>query len=449
MEEVIKRRMPQNIDAEQAVIGAMLLNNDVIQEVSEIITGEDFSQKVLGVLFDGMVELDKRGRKVDTITLQEYLKEIGVPPEISGMEYVREIMGSTFTSVNVGNYAQIVRDKMVLRKLIQINEEIADSCYLQNQPLDEILETTEKKIFELLQGGNTKTYTPIKEIVEKTLKRIEEVAMSPENITGIPTGFVDLDNKLSGLQKSDLVLIAARPSMGKTAFVLNIAGNAAFRQNKVVAVFSLEMSSQQLMNRLFALEGRIDGELIRTSSKLKDDDWIRLVESAGTIGASNLILDDTSGISVSELRSKCRKFALEKGLDMIIIDYLQLMSAGKGKSSENRQQEVSEITRSLKGIARELDVPVVLLSQLNRGPEQRQDKRPALSDLRESGAIEQDADVCMFIYREEYHNKDTEKKGIAEIIIEKQRNGPTGTVELAWIPEHTRFANLKKEQFYR
>ena len=443
MEEVIKRKMPQSVEAEQAVIGAMLLNNDTIQEVAEIISGEDFSLKVLGVLFDGMVELNQKGKGVDMVTLQEHLKEKGVPPEISGMEYVREIMGSTFTSVNVENYAGIVRDKMLLRKLIKINEEIADSCYLQNQSLDEILETTEKKVFDFLKGGNTRTYTPIKDIVQSALERIEKVAMSSESIMGIPTGFIDLDYKLSGLQKSDLVLIAARPSMGKTAFVLNIAQHAALRHNKVVAIFSLEMSSQQLINRFFSLEGKIDGELIRTSSKLKDDDWRRLVDSAGVIGGSNLILDDTSGISVSEIRSKCRKFSLEKGLDMIIIDYLQLMSGGKG--NENRQQEISEITRSLKGLARELEVPVVVLSQLSRGPEARQDKRPMLSDLRESGAIEQDADVCMFIYRDEYYNNESEKKGIAEINIAKQRNGPVGTVELAWLPQYTRFANLKKE----
>ena len=443
MEEAIKRKMPQNIEAEQAVIGAMLLNNDTIQEVSEIIRGEDFSLKVLGILFDGMVELEQKGKNVDLVTLQEHLREKGVPPEISGMEYVREIMGSTFTSVNVKNYAYIVREKMILRKLIGINEEIVESCYLQNQSLDEILETTEKKVFDFLRKGNTKTYTPIHEIVQLALERIEKVAMSPESIMGIPTGFIDLDHKLSGLQRADLVLVAARPSMGKTAFVLNVAQHAALRHDKVVAIFSLEMSSGQLINRLLAMEGRIDGELIRSSSKLKDDDWRRLVESAGVIGGSNLILDDTSGISVSEIRSKCRKFSLEKGLDMIIIDYLQLMSGGKG--NENRQQEISEITRSLKGLARELDVPVVVLSQLSRGPEARQDKRPMLSDLRESGAIEQDADVCMFIYRDEYYNNESEKKGIAEINIAKQRNGPVGTVELAWLPQYTRFANLKKE----
>ena len=447
MEAAIKRVMPHNVEAEQAVIGAMLLNNETIHVVAEILSGEDFYQKALGVLFDGIVELNQRGRGVDTVTLQEYLKEKNVPPEISGMEYVKEIMGSTFTSVNVQHYASIVREKKILRSLIQINEEITNNCYLQNQPLEEILETTEKKIFDLLEGGNTQTYTPIREIVVKALERIDEVFKSKDGITGVRTGFDDLDRMLSGLQKSDLVLIAARPSMGKTALALNIAQNAAFRHNKVVAVFSLEMSSGQLMNRLFALEGRVDAQRIRSSRQLKDEDWKKIIESAETIGKSNLILDDTSGITVPEIRSKCRKFILEKGLDMVIIDYLQLMSASKSKGNENRQQEISEISRSLKGLARELDVPVVALSQLSRGPEQRQEKRPMLSDLRESGAIEQDADVCMFIYRDDYYNNDSEKKDIAEIIVAKQRNGPTGTIELAWIPKETRFANLLKQRY--
>ena len=445
MEAAIKRIMPHNMEAEQAVIGAMLLNNDTIHMVSEIISGEAFYQKALGILFDAMVELGQSGKAVDMLTLQEYLKEKNVPPEISSMEVVRDILAGSFTSANAKHYAQIVHEKYMLRKLIQVNEEIARNCYLENQPLDEILESTEKNIFELLAGGKSKDFIPIKEIVSHALDRIEKVARNPGSITGIPTGFTDLDRKLSGLQNSDLVLIAARPSMGKTAFALNIAQYASFHEKKKVAVFSLEMASEQLVNRLFALEGRIDAQLIRSASQLKDSDWERLIESVDTIGSSNLIIDDTSGISVSEIRSKCRKIKLEKGLDMIIIDYLQLMSAGKGRGNENRQQEISEISRSLKGLARELNVPVVALSQLSRGPEQRQDKRPMLSDLRESGAIEQDADVCMFIYRDDYYNKDSEDKDIAEIIIAKQRNGPVGTIELSWIPKYTRFANRLKQ----
>ena len=282
-------------------------------------------------------------------------------------------------------------------------------------------------------------------MVLNALDRIEKASRTKGSVTGIPTGFIDLDYKLSGLQPSDLVLVAARPSMGKTAFVLNIAQHVAFRQNKNVAIFSLEMSKEQLMNRLFSLEAHVDAQLIRTGN-LKDTDWEKLIEGAGIIGKSNLIIDDTSGISVSELRSKCRKYKLEHGLDLVIIDYLQLMTGSVGRSNESRQQEISEISRSLKGIARELNVPVVALSQLSRAVEQRTDKRPMLSDLRESGAIEQDADVVMFIYRDDYYNPDSKDKNIAEIIIGKQRNGPIGTVRLAWIPQYTRFGNEARRE---
>ena len=328
----------------------------------------------------------------------------------------------------------------------KINEEIANNCYLENQPLDVIMDAAEKRIFELAQHGNSQEYTPIKQVVLNALEVIEKASKTKGTVTGIPTGFIDLDYKLSGLQRSDLILVAARPSMGKTAFVLNIAQHVAFRQEKAVAIFSLEMSKEQLVNRLFSLEAHVDAQILRTGN-LKDSDWEKLIEGAGTIGKSKLIIDDTSGISITEMRSKCRKYKLEHGLDLIIIDYLQLMSGSGGRSNESRQQEISEISRSLKGLARELNVPVIALSQLSRAVEQRTDKRPMLSDLRESGAIEQDADVCMFIYREDYYIPDTEDKNIAEIIIAKQRNGPVGTVRLAWMPQYTRFGNeLRQDQ---
>ena len=343
-------------------------------------------------------------------------------------------------------YAEIVREKATLRKMIKINEEIANNCYLENQPLDVIMDAAEKRIFELAQHGNSQEYTPIKQVVLNALEVIEKASKTKGTVTGIPTGFIDLDYKLSGLQRSDLILVAARPSMGKTAFVLNIAQHVAFRQEKAVAIFSLEMSKEQLVNRLFSLEAHVDAQILRTGN-LKDSDWEKLIEGAGTIGKSKLIIDDTSGISITEMRSKCRKYKLEHGLDLIIIDYLQLMSGSGGRSNESRQQEISEISRSLKGLARELNVPVIALSQLSRAVEQRTDKRPMLSDLRESGAIEQDADVCMFIYREDYYIPDTEDKNIAEIIIAKQRNGPVGTVRLAWMPQYTRFGNeLRQDQ---
>ena len=317
-------------------------------------------------------------------------------------------------------------------------------CYAGKEPVESIMEQTEKSMFQLLQRRTTGDYVPIKQVVLNALDKIEKASKSKGTVTGIPTGFIDLDYKLSGFQPSDFILIAARPSMGKTAFVLNIAQYMAFKKNKAVAIFSLEMSKEQLVNRLFSLESQVDAQSLRTGN-MKDSDWEKLIEGAGIIGQSKLIIDDTPGISISELRSKCRKYKLEHGLDIIIIDYLQLMTGSVGRSSESRQQEVSDISRQLKGLARELNVPVVSLSQLSRAVESRPDKRPMLSDLRESGAIEQDADVVMFIYRDDYYNKDTENKNMAEIIIAKQRNGPIGTVNLVWMPEYTRFVNAKKD----
>ena len=318
-------------------------------------------------------------------------------------------------------------------------------CYAGKEPVESIMEQTEKSMFQLLQRRTTGDYVPIKQVVLNALDKIEKASKSKGTVTGIPTGFIVLDYKLSGFQPSDFILIAARPSMGKTAFVLNIAQYMAFKKNKAVAIFSLEMSKEQLVNRLFSLESQVDAQSLRTGN-MKDSDWEKLIEGAGIIGQSKLIIDDTPGISISELRSKCRKYKLEHGLDIIIIDYLQLMTGSVGRSSESRQQEVSDISRQLKGLARELNVPVVSLSQLSRAVESRPDKRPMLSDLRESGAIEQDADVVMFIYRDEYYNKDSEFKKQAEIIIAKQRNGPVGTVNLAWLGEYTKFANLSRQE---
>ena len=444
-ETVIKRVMPHSVEAEQSVIGSMIMDREAIVVASDVVTGDDFYNKQYGVLFDTMVELNNEGQPVDIVTLQNRLKEKDVPPEISSLEYVKALLDMVVTSANVKYYAEIVKEKSVLRSLIKLNEETANACYLENEPLDELLERTEKRVFELAENGNSQEYVPIKQVVLNALDVIEKASKTKGNVTGIPTGFIDLDYKLSGLQRSDLVLIAARPSMGKTAFVLNIAQHVAFRQNLAVAIFSLEMSKEQLVNRLFSLESHVDAQVLRNGN-LTDTDWEKLIEGAGTIGSSRMIIDDTSGISISEMRSKCRKYKLEQGLDLIIIDYLQLMSGSGGRKNESRQQEISEISRSLKGLARELNVPVIALSQLSRAVEQRTDKRPMLSDLRESGAIEQDADVCMFIYRDDYYNPDTEDKNIAEIIIAKQRNGPIGTVRLAWMPQYTRFGNELRQQ---
>lgn len=433
--------MPNNLEAEQSVIGSMIMDREAIIVASEILIREDFYHQQYGVLFESMVELFNEEKPVDVVMLQNRLREKDVPAELSSMEFVGELVTSVPTSANIKYYANIVKEKAMLRRLIKVNEEIANQCYLDRDNVEDIMAETEKQIFNLLQNRNGEDFVPIKQIVINTLEKIELASKQKGNVTGIATGFMDLDYRMSGMQPSDLILVAARPSMGKTAFVLNIAQYVAFHSNLATAIFSLEMSKEQLMNRLFALEARVDAQLLR-SGNLADSDWEKLIEGAGTIGKSKLIIDDTPGISISELRSKCRKYKLEHDLKLIIIDYLQLMS-GSGRS-DSRQQEISDISRSLKGLARELNVPVMALSQLSRQVEQRPDHRPMLSDLRESGAIEQDADVVMFIYRDDYYNKDTEDKNIAEIIIAKQRNGPIGTVNLVWLPQYTKFVNMEK-----
>ncbi|MGI6069133.1 MAG: replicative DNA helicase [Blautia sp.] len=440
-EALIKRILPHSLEAEQSVIGAMIMDREAIMVASEVITRDDFYQHQYGIIFEAMVELCNEGQPVDLVTLQNRLKEKDLPPEITSMEYVKDLVAAVPTSANVKYYANIVSEKAILRRLIKTTEEIANECYLDKENTDLILEETEKKMFQLLQRRSSEEFVPIQKVVLNTINKIEKASRTKGNVTGLATGFVDLDYKTSGMQPSDLVLIAARPSMGKTAFALNIAQYMAFRSNITVAIFSLEMSKEQLVNRLLAMESRVDSQNMRTGN-LKDEDWVKLAEGADVIGRSHLIIDDTPGISVSELRSKCRKYKLEQNLGIIFIDYLQLMS-GSGRS-DSRQQEISDISRSLKAIARELNVPVVALSQLSRAVEQRPDHRPMLSDLRESGAIEQDADVVMFIYRDEYYHKDSEKKNQAEIIIAKQRNGPIGTVDLAWLSKYTQFVNLKK-----
>jgi len=441
-EAVIKRILPHSVEAEQSVIGSMMIDREAIVIASEIIVGDDFYNRQYGVVFEAMTELHEEGKPVDVVTLQDRLKEKDVPGEVSSLEFIRDIITAVPTSANIKYYAGIVAEKSILRRMIRINEEIANLCYTGKENMELILEEAEKRIFELIQRRNTGEFVPIRQIVWNALEKIEAASRNTGRVTGVATGFLDLDYKTSGMQPADLVLIAARPSMGKTAFVLNIAQHVAFRLKEPVAIFSLEMSKEQLVNRLFSLESNVDAQNLRNGS-LSDQEWEKLIESAGVIGKSNLFIDDTAGISISEMRSKCRKFKLEHNIKMVIIDYLQLMS-GSGRS-ESRQQEVSEISRALKKLARELNVPVLALSQLSRAVEQRPDKRPMMSDLRDSGAIEQDADVVMFIYRDDYYRQDSEKKGIAEIIIGKQRNGPTGTVELVWLPEYTKFANKERD----
>lgn len=442
-ENVLKRVMPHSPEAEQSVIGSMMMDKDAIMVAAQILSGSDFYNTQYGIIFDTMVEINDMGDPVDVITLSNKLKEKNVPPEISSLEFVGALVAAVPTSANIKYYANIVSEKSTLRKLIKANDEISSVCYAGTKPVDEILDDTEKTIFNIVQKKNSEELTPINRVVMNALSTIEKASKTKGNVTGIPTGFIDLDYMTAGMHPSDLVLIAARPAMGKTAFVLNIAQHVAFKQDKSVVIFSLEMSKEQLINRMFSLESGVNASNLRTG-QLNDQEWERLIESAGVISKSKLLIDDTPGITVRELQSKCRKLKMENDLSMIIIDYLQLMS-GSGKS-ESRQNEISEISRALKGLARELNVPVLALSQLSRAVEQRPDHRPMLSDLRESGAIEQDADIVMFIYRDDYYHPDTDRKGISEIIVAKQRSGSIGTVELVWLAELTKFANLDRHK---
>lgn len=440
-ESLIKKTQPFSPEAERAVIGSMLMDKDAITSASEILTGEDFYQQQYGVLFDTMVELHNKGNPVDLVTLQDKLRERDVPPELTSVEFLRELLSSVPNSANIKSHATIVKDKAQLRRLIKVTEKITNACYLGNESVEDIMSETEKQVFQVLQNRSGGDYVGIKDVVIQAVESVERAAKTAGRVTGVSSGFYDLDYKTAGFHPNQLILVAARPAMGKTAFVLNIAEHVAVKEKIATAIFSLEMSKEELCKRILSMHSKVDAQAMRTG-ELKDDDWVKLVESAKDVGESKLILDDTPGINISELRSKCRKYKLEHNIGLIIIDYLQLMSGGK--HSESRQQEISEISRSLKALARELEVPVIALSQLSRAVEQRPEKRPMLSDLRESGAIEQDADVVMFIYRDDYYNKDSDEAGISEIIIGKQRSGPTGTVKLAWLGQYTKFANLER-----
>ncbi len=445
-EALLKHVMPHDEEAESSVIGAMLIDNEAIMIVSEIIGGEDFYQKQLGIVYDTMVELYSEGKPVDPVLLHDSLREKGMPEEACGIDQILRWMNETFTSANIKYYAQIVAEKSVARRSIRMLEENANTLYAGSGKLEDTLMEVEKRVFDLAQKGGGNEFTPIRQVVIDVMRKIDAASRVRGRVTGLETGFLDLDYKTSGLQPSDLILVAARPSMGKTALVLNMAQHMAFKKNLPVAVFSLEMSKEQLVNRLLSLESHVDAQKIRTG-RLNDEEWMNLVEGSANIANSKLIIDDTPGITLALLRSKCRKLKLEHDIQIVMIDYLQLMSGGTNNGNSSRQQEISEISRGLKALARELDVPVVALSQLSRAVEQRPDHRPMLSDLRESGAIEQDADVVMFLYREGYYNHDLSEaeQRVAEIIIAKQRNGPVGSVKLLWMPELTKFSDMNRE----
>ena len=443
---ILTRTAPQNIEAEKSVIGSMLMDKEAIETALGMLTKDDFYSRQYGIMFEAIHEcyesLDKDGI-VDIVTVQEQLAKDGAPSEMQSVDFLKALYDASPTSVNIRSYAEIVRDKSVQRKLIKTCGEVSQLCYDDNEATEDILAETETRMFELLKTGTSTELTSIEDISIAVYEKIQQSSLSKDHITGVATGFTDLDNMTTGFQPSDFILIAARPSMGKTAFVLNILEYVGIKKNRPSMIFSLEMSKEQLVNRLFAMDSCIDAQLLRTG-RLSDNDWERLLDTANRVGSSNIIIDDTPAITVSALRSKCRKIKLERGLDRVVIDYLQLMSGGGARRSDSRQQEVSDISRALKALARELECPVVALSQLSRAVEQRPDKRPMLSDLRESGAIEQDADLVMFLYRDEYYNPDSDKKGEAEVIIAKQRNGPIGTVNLYWQSDITRFVNKEK-----
>jgi replicative DNA helicase len=432
---------PHSIEAEQSVLGAMLLDREAIISASGQIKPEDFYRDSHREVFEAVMELFEKGEPVDLVTLTEQLRQRNTLEAVGGVGFLTDISSSVPTTANAAHYARIIREKALLRKLIRVCGEISDMSFEAAEEAAGIIEFAEKGIFDISQGRTSKGFVPLKEILVSSYNRIEELYNTKGKTTGISTGFNDIDAKTSGLQKSDLILVAARPSMGKTAFALNIAQHAALKVRVPVAIFSLEMSKEQLVNRMICAEANIDSHKLRTGN-LGDEDWPRLAGAVSKLSEASIYIDDTPGITVAEMRSKCRRLKLERGLELILIDYLQLMQ-GSGRA-ESRQQEISEISRALKALAREMDCPVLAMSQLSRAPEMRSEHRPMLSDLRESGAIEQDADVVMFLYRDEYYHPDTEKKGIAEIILAKQRNGPTGTVELVWLDKFTKFADMAK-----
>ena len=433
---------PHDLEAEQAILGSMLTDKDAVISAIEVLREEDFYREDNKAIYEAIFNLYNRAEPVDIITVKSELESLGKFEQVGGLEYLAELPEKVPTTANAMKYIKIVEEKSTLRRLIRTANEIIDLGYDQTEDVEDIMEGAEKKIFNIMQEKNQKGYSPLKDILVESFTQLEELYNKKQHITGVSTGFAELDYKTAGLHGSELILIAARPAMGKTAFALNIATNAAVRANVPVAVFSLEMSKEQLVNRILCSEAMVDSNKVRTG-KLEEDDWVKLAGAIGPLSEAEIYIDDTPGINVTEIRAKCRKLKLEKNIGMVVIDYLQLVQ-GSNKRNGSREQEISEISRSLKILAKELNVPVIALSQLSRAAEQRPDHRPMLSDLRESGAIEQDADIVTFLYRDDYYNKDSEKKDIAEVIIAKHRGGSTGTIELLWLGSYTKFVNLEK-----
>ena len=439
MENNTHRLPPQNLEAEQSVLGSMLIDKDALLEAAEILLADDFYRETHQIIFQSVVELSNRGEPVDLVTICEELENKGLLGKVGDAAYLATITNMTPTAAHVKYYANIVKEKSLLRNLIRAATEIITKSYGYIENVEEVLDEAEQMIFNVARAKESKSFIHIRDALEETLEKLERLYEQRSGITGLSTGFVDLDNSTSGLQDSDLIIIAARPSMGKTTLALNIAQHIAVEDNLPVAFFSLEMSKEQLAQRLLCAHAEIDAQKLRRGF-LSSEDWPRLTQAVGPLSEAPLYIDDTASISVMEMRAKARRLKMEKGLSAIFVDYLQLMRGSE--KAENRQQEISNISRSLKALAKELDCPVVALSQLSRAVEQRIDKRPILSDLLESGGIEANADVVMFIYREDYYNPDTDRKHITEIIIAKQRNGPTGKAELYFMDRFNKFVNI-------
>ena len=434
---------PNDVDAEQAVIGSMLTDKDAVIAAIEVLKEEDFYREDNKTIYSAILNLYNRLEPIDIITLKSELTAMGMFEKIGGFEYIVGLPEKVPTTANVDKYINIVKEKSELRRLIKTANEIIEQGYDPTENIDDIMNNAEKKIFNIMQDKDQKGYSPIKDVLVDTFTELEQLYNQKQHVTGVPTGFIDLDYKTAGLHNSDLVLIAARPAMGKSAFALNLATNAAVKANVPVVLFSLEMSKEQMVNRILCSEAMVDSNKVRTG-KIDDEDWIKLANTMGELSEAPIYIDDTPGISINEIRAKCRKLKLEKNIGMVVIDYLQLVQGSSKRSQGSREQEISEISRSLKILAKEINVPVIALSQLSRAPEQRPDHRPMLSDLRESGAIEQDADIVMFLYRDDYYNEDSEDKGLAEVILAKHRAGSTGTVKLVWLGNYTKFANMER-----
>ena len=441
-ELLLDRTPPQNIEAEQAVLGAIFLEPDSLLVASEILAPEDFYRVSHQKIFACMLSLNEKGQAVDIVTVTDELQAENQLENVGGISYLTELAGAVPTAANIEYYARIVAEKSLLRRLIKTATDIARDGYEREDDVEGLLAEAERRILEVSNRNRAGDFQNIRDILVKTYDYIELLHSRKGEVTGIPTGFTELDRMTAGFQKNDLIIVAARPSVGKTAFALNIAQNVATKTDHNVAIFSLEMGAEQLVMRMLSSVGNINSQNLRTGN-LTDEDWKKLTMAMGTLSNSGIFIDDTPGIKVTDIRAKCRRLKQEHGLGMVIIDYLQLIQ-GHRRNVENRQQEVSEISRALKALARELEVPVIALSQLSRSVEQRQDKRPMMSDIRESGSIEQDADIVAFLYRDDYYDKETENKNIIEIIIAKQRNGPTGTIQLAFAKEFNKFVNLER-----